>query len=156
MSRHNRACGLVERELEARRKLDGAQHAQAVVAERGRIDHAEKPAFDVAAAVAGIEIFLRQRIPGDRVDREVAPPHGFVERHRGIARDVEAAVSAARLRFAPRQRDVDVAGLVDLKAFADGLDAAERFEEAPQSIGRHAEDFDVDIFGNMSACFPVP
>ena len=82
IDRHrSRVCG-VEREIEPRRKLDGAQHTQAVVAERGRIDHAEQTAGDVAAAVARIEILTGQRIPGDRVDREVAPPHRFVKRHR--------------------------------------------------------------------------
>ena len=152
MSRH-KPGGLIQRELEPRRKLHGTEHAQAVVAERGRIDHAEKPSFDVAAAVAWIEIFLRQWIPGDRVDREVAPPHGFVQLHGGIAGDVEAAVPTARLGFPPRQRDVDIAGLVDLKAFADGLHAAKGFEEAPESIGRNAEDLDVDIFGNIVGVF---
>ena len=47
---------VVERELEPRRELHGAQHSQAVVAERRRIDHAEKPPLDVPAAVAGIQV----------------------------------------------------------------------------------------------------
>ena len=50
-------------------------------------------------------------------------------RHRRIAGDVEPPVAAARLRFAAGQRHVDVADLVDLKALADRLDAAERFEQ---------------------------
>ena len=130
MSRHSARVSSSSVELEPRRKLHGAQHAQAVVAERRRIDDAEKPALDVAAAVAGVEVLAGQRIPGDRVDREVAPPHRLVERHRRIAGDVEAAVPAAGFRFAPRQRDVDVARLVDLEAFADGFDAAEALRGA--------------------------
>ena len=51
--------------------------------------------------------------------------------HRRIAGDREAAVAAARLRLAPRQRDVDVADLVDLKALADRFDAAEWLRAAP-------------------------
>ncbi len=77
-----RARLVVERELESRGELHGAQHSQAVVAERRRIDDAEKPPLDVPAAVAGVEVFARQRIPRDRVDREVAPPHGLGQLHR--------------------------------------------------------------------------
>ena len=47
----------------------------------------------------------------------------------GSPDDDEAAVAAAGLRLAARQRDVDVAELVDLEALADGFDAAERLEE---------------------------
>ena len=74
----------------------------------------------------------------------------------GIAGDVEAAVAAAGLRFAPRQRDVDVADLVDLKAFADGFDAAEGFEQRAQAIGRHAEDLEVDVFRAHAAAEHQP
>ena len=59
----------------------------------------------------------------------VAPSHRLDQIHCGIAGDVEAAVPASGLRLAPRQRHVDVAQFVDLKAFADRFDAAERFEE---------------------------
>src|SRR5436190_24002278 len=54
-------------------------------------------------------------------------------------------MAAAGLRFAARQRDVDIAGLEHLKTFADGLDAAERLEQRFQAIRGHAEDFDVDV-----------
>ena len=54
----------------------------------------------------------------------------------GIAGHVEAAVAAAGFRLAARQRDVDVADLVDLKALADRLDAAERFEQRAQALRR--------------------
>ena len=75
---------------------------------------------------------------------------GLGQLHRRIARDVEAAVPAPRLRLASRQRDIDVARLVDLEAFADGLDAAQGLEDAVQAIGRHAEDLDVDVFAVAS------
>ena len=65
----------------------------------------------------------------------------------GIAGHVEAAVTAPGLRLAARQRDVDVAELVDLEALADGLDAAERFEQRAEAIGGEAEDLDVDVLG---------
>ena len=93
----------------------------------------------------GIEVLVGQRIPGDRVDREVAPPRRLVDRHDGIAGDDEAAVSAAGLRVAARQRDVDVADLVDLEAFADRFDASEGFEHRAQAIAGDAEDFEVHV-----------
>ena len=64
----------LEPRLEAGGELDRAQHAQAVVAERPRIDDAQHAVGEVVAAVERIEVGLAQRIPGDRVDREVAPP----------------------------------------------------------------------------------
>ena len=76
-----------------------------------------------------IEVLVGQRIPADRVDREVAPPGGLLERHVGIAGDGEALVAAARLRLAPRQRDVDRAHLVDGEALSDRLDTAESGEQ---------------------------
>ena len=63
----------------------------------------------------------------------------------GIAGDDEAAVAAAGLGIAPRQRDVDVADLVDLKALADGFDAAEGLEQRAQPLAGDAEDLEVDV-----------
>ena len=48
-----------------------------------------------------------QRIPGDRVDGEVAAARRVGDRHGRVAFHHEAAVAAAGLRFAARQRDVD-------------------------------------------------
>jgi hypothetical protein len=36
-----------------------------------------------------------------------------------------------------------------LKAFADRIHPAEGLEEAPKSIGRHAEDFEIDVLGHI-------
>ena len=52
----------------------------------------------------------------------------------------------ARLRFAARQRDVDVARLVDLEALADRFDATEFFDNRAHALGGKPEYFDVDIF----------
>ena len=54
-------------------------------------------------------------------------------------------MAASGLRIAPRQRDVDVADLVDLKALADRFDAAERLEQRAQAIAGEAEDLEVDV-----------
>ena len=86
-------------------ELDAAQHAQAVVAKRPRIDGAQHPALEqIAAAVERVEVGVGQRIPGDRVDREVAPPRRFLRRHVRIAAHRECAMAAADLRLAARQR----------------------------------------------------
>ena len=131
IARHSCARRVVEREVEPRGELHRAQHAQAVVGER-RADRrcAAARRSRSRAAVERIEVLAGQRIPRDRVDREVAAPRRLFDRHVRIAGDDEAAVAAAGLRIAPRQRDVDVADLVDLKALADRFDAAEAIRAA--------------------------
>ena len=69
--------------LEPRRELHGAQHAQAVVAERRRVDHAQQPALEIAAAVERIESTRRSADPTrSALIGEVAPPRRFRDRHR--------------------------------------------------------------------------
>src|SRR4029450_2515109 len=54
-------------------------------------------------------------------------------------------MAAAGLRIAPRQRDVDRAELVDLKALADRLHPAKTFEQLAQSSGRDVKDLEIDV-----------
>jgi hypothetical protein len=54
-------------------------------------------------------------------------------------------VSAAGFRVATRQRHVEVAELVDLKALADRFDAAEGLQQLAQPVGGEAEHLDVDV-----------
>src|SRR5205807_4873836 len=61
-----RARRLVERETEARGELHGAQDTEAVLSKRRRIDGAQQAAIEVLPAMEGIEIFLGERVPGDR------------------------------------------------------------------------------------------
>ena len=138
------------RQLEAGDELHRAQHAQAVVAERGRVDHAQHARVEVRASAARIEVLVGERIPRDRVDREVAAARRLVERHARVALDEEAAVAAADLRLAAGQRDVDVARLVDREALADGLDRAEPLEQGAKRRGRHAEHLEVDVLGRVA------
>ena len=49
----------IDRQREPRRELDGAEHAQAVVAEGGRIDRAEQPPIEIAAPVERILVGRR-------------------------------------------------------------------------------------------------
>ena len=79
-SRHSAACRVVERELEARGELD-ARAARAGCRRRTSRDRPARSsrALEVAAAVERIEVLAGQRIPGDGVDREVAPPRRLVE-----------------------------------------------------------------------------
>ncbi len=90
------ARGIVQREPEARTELQRSENPQAVVRKSRRVDDAQKPPRDVAPAVERIEIFVGERIPRDGVDREVAPPRGFLDGHRRIAGDVETLVPASR------------------------------------------------------------
>src|SRR5262249_58450646 len=88
------------------------------------------------------------------VDAEVAAPSRVLDGHAGVAGDLESFVPATCLGVTPRQRDVEVAELEDLKAGADGLDATHRLEERAQPIGRHPEDLDVDV-GRCAAHDPI-
>ena len=54
-----------------------------------------------------IEILVGERIPGDGVDREVAPSRGLLDGHRRIAGDVKPLVPASRLRLSAGQGHVD-------------------------------------------------
>ncbi len=141
MRRHRAAVASSRSKLEARRELHRAQHAEAVVAEHPEIDGAQDPAPQIAAAVEGILVGVRQRIPPDRVDGEVAAPGGLGHRHERVAVHVEALVAAAALRFPARQRHVDGSAreadeLVDGEALAHGFDASERGEQRRQPILR--------------------
>ena len=86
---------LVQRELEARGELNGAEHAQTVVSEGGQIDGSEQAAFEIEAAIERIGVLAGQRVPSDRVDGEVAAPRGLGERHPRIARDGKALMTAS-------------------------------------------------------------
>ena len=127
----------LELALEARREL----HARAARAGCRRRTSRGSTArrirrVEVGAAVERIEVLAGQRIAGDRVDREVAAPRRLFDRHGRIALDVEAAVAAAGLRLAARQRDVDAADLVDGEALADGVDAPNRASSVAQAHRR--------------------
>ena len=145
----NRGCGaVVQQELEARGKLHGAQHTQAVVAKRLRVDGAEHASAEITAAIERIFVLAGQWVPRDGVDGEVPPPRRFLDRHRGISLDLEALVSAAALRFAPGQCDVDSRAvvvcpddLVDREALTDRLDPdpAKPFRATLEAI-RYLED----------------
>ena len=147
--RHSATVSADEAELEPRRELQRAQHAQAVVAEGDGIDRAQQPALEIGAAVEGILVGAGQWIPRDRVDGEVAPARRLAQRQRGIAGHGEALVPPAGLRLPPRQRHVHVRDLVDGEAFADDVHAAEGAQDVLQAIRVDAEDLDVDVFRRM-------
>ena len=118
---------IIELEVESRGELHGTQHAQAVLGERGRIHGAKAADGEVGAAVERIDVLVIERIPGDRIHREIATARGFGDRHGGIASHVEAAVPAAGLRFPAGQRDVNLSYLID--CFADRFTRPESFEK---------------------------
>ena len=151
---------VVERQLESRRELDRAQHAQAVVAERLVIDDAKDSPGKIATTIEGILVLAGQRIPRDGVDGEVATACGFLDRHRWITADLESLVAPSALRFAAGERHVDVAdGLVghsqfvDRKAAADGFHSAELLEQRRQPVFGDAEDLEVDVQGLLALGF---
>ena len=54
------------------------------------------PRGEIGAPVERIHVLAGERIPRDRVDREVAAPCGLAHRHRGIALDGETLCGRAR------------------------------------------------------------
>ncbi len=114
-------------------------------AKRLRIHDAEDTEFEVVAAVNGsryssvsgsqpIALIVKSR-------RRAASSNGID----GSPSTRESLVAAAGLRFAARQRHVDVAELVDRKRLAGRHDLAERLQQRQQRILRDAEDLDVEI-----------
>ena len=67
----------IDRQLESRRELQGTEDTEGVVREGLRIHHSEDTEVEVLAALKGIEIFVGERIPANRVDREIATPRGI-------------------------------------------------------------------------------
>ena len=53
--------------------------------ERRRIDDPQHAAREIGAPVERIDVLAGERVPRDRVDREVAAPCGLAHGHRGIA-----------------------------------------------------------------------
>ena len=152
---------LVDLELEARGELHGAEHAQAVLDEGPRVDHADQPPRQVGAPAVRVEVLPGERVVHDRVDREVAPPRRLLGAHPRVAGDDEAAVAAARLRLAAGQADVDrqagvAAGpdLVDREGLADGVDGAVRGEQGAQAPRLQAVDLEV-VVGARDAAHAV-
>ncbi len=136
--------------VEARRELQRTQHAQAVVAERPRIDHPQQPPREILASAMGVEMLAAERIPADRVDREVAPAGRLRERQVRIAVDLEPLVSTAGLRLTPRQRHVEALHLEHREALADGVDGAPLRQQRLQVVDRQSEDLEVEILRRMS------
>ena len=66
-------------------------------------------------------------------------------------------MSSACFRVSPRQRDIDTASLVDLKALADCFDRAHRLEEATKPARVNPKYLDVDVFGRaLEQPIPYP
>ncbi len=87
----------VERSVEAGRELQGAQHAQAVVGERARVDHAQDAVPRGPRRPSnGSTYLVGERIPRDRVDGEVAAAGGLGERQVRIALHGERPCDRAR------------------------------------------------------------
>ena len=122
------------------------------------VDGAQQPPRQIAAAVERILILVRQRIPRDRVDREVAPP-----RHRrsdidGSPSTVEALMAAPRpwIRgVAARRRSRSplprTHHLVDRKALAHRLARGRAVPAAQADPPADAEDLDVDVLRGFAA-----
>jgi hypothetical protein len=135
----------VNLQIEPCRELQGPQHAEAVVTERGSIDDAQAPGLEVFAAAERVQDFVRQRVTRNRIDREVAPPGRVGDRQRRIAVHREALMTAPGLGLAPRQRHVETADLVHGEALADDVDAPEAVEQWPERRALESEHLHVEI-----------
>ena len=139
----------IGRQLESRGELNRAKHPQAVVGEAVGIDDAEPAGGQVVLAVERIEHLARQRVARDRVNREIPAPCRILDREGGIAIDRKPFVALSGLRLAPRQRDVDVADLVDREALANRIHPAEAFQHGAQPVRRQPEDLEIQILRRL-------
>ena len=69
--------------------------------------------------------------------------------------DDEAAMSASRLRVAPRQRHVDAGDLVDLKAFTHRFHSPERFEASIAVVSEGTPKTSTSMSGRFVAEQPI-
>src|SRR5262245_16615854 len=92
-----RRCLRLEGELETCGELHGAERTQAVVGKCVQIHGAQQTSFKISATIERVFVAAGQRIPRDRVDREVASPRGFGDVHRWIAMNLEPLVTPAPL-----------------------------------------------------------
>ena len=139
-----------EREIEARRELHPAQHAQRVLDE-GRAGVAQRAPREVALPVVRIDEVAGERIERDGVEREVAARRGLRVAERRIRRDGEAAMTGAGLGLAARQGEVvfrtarAAADLEHAEAAADDIGRAKGLQHAVQRLEVRAADLDVEV-----------
>ena len=147
IARHRARASSSRRKSRRAENCTGAEDAKTVVCKASGVDDPQQAPAEVAAAVERVQVVVGQRIPGDRVDGEIAAAGGLLDRHRRVAGDVEPAVTATGLRFAAGKRHVDIAALVDLKALAHRFDATERLEQVPEAGRVEAVDLEIDVLG---------
>ena len=136
---------LVERQLEARGKLQRSQHAKTVVGKRRPVDDAQNlAARDRRRPLNGSSYVS---VSGSH---EIAL---MVKSRRRAASSIDIAGSPSTTKpLCPRpafdsrrgKSDVDCADLVDGKALTDRFDPAERLEQARELGGGNAEDLHVE------------
>ncbi len=133
-------------EVEARRELHAAQHAQRIFGELlGRV--AQHAIAQIGDAAERIEELVRLGIERDRVDREI-PPRGRIARiHVWVRVDLEAPMTESALRLAAWQRHVDrgVAQADHAERFADQIDSELRREQSDEPVRFDPVDLDVEI-----------
>ena len=108
---------------------------------------AQAPGREVGHAAPRVEDLARERVPHDRVEREVAALRGVLRRHRRIGLHVEIRVLGARAVLAAGHRDVDreVLELRHAEGRAD-RDDAEFLAQGRLDLARaEAVDLDVDV-----------
>ena len=138
-----------EREIEAGGELHPAQHPERILYE-GRAGVAQHAGLEIGDAVERIDQTLGERIPRDRVEREVAPRRGVRVAQRWVGCDGEAAVAGAGLGFAARQAEVVFPAvprphLDHPKTASDHIGGAERGEGLVKGGEVDAPHFHVEI-----------
>ena len=82
--------------------------------------------LQVSSPAVRVEILFCRRVPGNRVDCEVAPARRRFDRQMGVTGDFESAVPTAGLRFRSWQCDVYRPHLVDREGLAHCVDRRNR------------------------------
>ncbi len=135
-----------DREFEARGELHRTEHAERVFGELIG-DVAKTLSLKIGDAAPRVDHLARERVPHDRVEREVTAFRGVLRRHRRVGLHVEIRVLGARAVLTAGHRDVDreVLELRHAEGRAD-RDDAEFLAQGRFDLARaEAVDLDVDV-----------
>ena len=99
--------GRIDDKFKPRRELHRAEDAQAIFDKGCRIDDPDKSLVEIGPAIKWIDQLRGKWIIKDGVDGKVPSAGSFGEGHIRVTGDDKATVSAADLRLAPWEADID-------------------------------------------------
>ena len=146
----NRLC--IRRQVKPCGKLRPTQNAQRILLKMRARHRAEHAVLKILHAAIGVDVFPRQRIAHDRIDRKIPSRRRLVGRKLRIDLHGKIPVTRARSLFPPRQGNVDPHAFdrEDAILLSAGVNFAELAQKRQQRIALNAVYLAVDIVAGNS------